>query len=206
PAALLGIDVALSLLAGWSWWPWLYGLGGVVVLSILRIRHWLGEGLTLAVALLVVLVFLLERVPLLVWGIVAGTLLAGLGVLLLLPRVGRLLPTALPRTPAAAALLGVGLALGVTCSILYAVQQAERAAQQQALASAEREDHLARALPATPQALLTNMVEAVAEPDINHLCGHRWTFTPQAEAQFVAAHGGPDCPTVVRRLHEQLTS
>src|SRR5690606_28041701 len=92
PAALLGIDVALSLLAGWSWGPWLYGLGGVVVLSILRIRRWLGEGLTLAVALLVVLVFLLERVPLLVWGIVAGTLLAGLGVLLLLPRVGRLLP------------------------------------------------------------------------------------------------------------------
>lgn len=204
PLVLLAADLVLWGFVGWTWWPWLYGLAAVAVLTLLRVRGPLGEGLTFALALIVVLVALLERAPLLAWGITGGLLVAGLAGVLLVPAVARKLPPAFPRGRVAAAIAAAGLALSVTCAIVYAVQESDRAADRAAMDAADHEDYLARALPMTPEALLGKIVEGVAEKDITDMCGHRWTFTPAAEAAFVAAHGGPDCPAVVRKLNAEI--
>jgi hypothetical protein len=174
------IVVAALLLwpfAGWSWIPWLAGLGAMVLLRLLRLdkllRNW---DLHLA-GLVVVAGLMLSSGPW-SWALAAsiGVLLAGLAQLpwWRLAAVGAVL------------CLVSGVGFGIT-----QVQAEQRAAEQQAQASAENFTLVGER---TPQRVLPALLEGIGQGDVPAVCG---ILDDQAERDFVRVSGAPDCRSAV---------
>ncbi len=176
-AAGLAIAAAALLLwpfSGWSWIPWLVGLGVLVVLRLLRLDGLL-RGWVWHVGGIVVVAGLMYSTTPWAWALAAsiGVLLAGL---LQLPwwrlaAVGAVM----------CAVSGVGFGFST-----YQTQQ-ERAAQE----AAENAQSYSLQGERTPDRVVGALLEDIAQNDVPAFCG---ILDEQAKADVLRVTGAPDCP------------
>jgi hypothetical protein len=188
-AACLAVVVAALLLwpfAGFSWIPWLIGLGALVVLRLLRLDGLL-RGWDLALAGLVVVVGLMMSTGPWAWALAGsiGVLLAGLAQLpwWRLAAVGAVL----------CVVSGVGYGLGLHQERVELEQIQSRAGDP--LRTQLGETRPARVLPA--------LLDAVGADDPDPICR---LLTPQAEAQLLAGVQAPECGSAVTEMHRRAGS
>lgn len=188
-AAGLAIAAAALLLwpfSGWSWIPWLAGLGALVVLRLLRIDGLL-RGWDLHLAGLVVVAGLMLSTGPWAWALAGGlgVLLAGLGQL--------------PRWRLAA----VGAVLCVVSGVGFGIDSF-RAAEVQRQVEARAGDSLRVQLGETrPDLVLPAMLRAVELDDADPICR---LLAPGAEAELLRVVGAPDCSAAVSELHRRSAS
>lgn len=188
-AAGLAIGAAALLLwpfAGWSPWPWLAGVGALVLLRLLRLdgllRGWVWHvgGLVVVVGLMI-----LSADPW-AWGLAASiaVLLAGL--------------VQLPWWRLAA----VGAVLCAVFGVGYAISQfrtAEEVAAQQAQTQLQNRGQLGAA---RLDSVLPVLLNSIARGDVGPVCDS--LLTDSAQAPFAASVGAPDCASAVRVLSAQV--
>jgi membrane protein YdbS with pleckstrin-like domain len=179
-AAGLAIVVAALLLwpfAGWSWIPWLAGLGVVVLLRLLRLDKLLRDW-DLHIAGLVVIAGLMLSSGPWSWALAAsiGVLLAGLAQL--------------PWWKLAA----VGAVMCLVSGVGFGISQyqaEQKAVEQQKQASAENFTLVGER---TPQRVLPALLEGIGQGDVPAVCG---ILDDAAEQAFVQASRAPDCRAAV---------
>jgi hypothetical protein len=185
-AACLAVVAAALLLwpfAGFSWIPWLIGLGALVVLRLLRLEGLL-RGWDLPLAGVVVVIGLMVSTSPWAWALAAsiGVLLAGL--------------TQLPwwRLAAVGAVLCVvsGIGFGVS-----AHQERIDLEQMQAQAGNSLRVQLGETRPAR---VLPALLTAVEQDDADPVCR---LLTPEAEAQLLGVVQAESCPEAVAELHRR---
>ena len=181
--ALLAAALLLWPFAGFSWIPWLIGLGALVVLRLLRLDGLL-RGWDLPLAGLAVVVGLMLSTGPWAWALAAsiGVLLAGL--------------TQLPwwRLAAVGAALCVVSGVGFGFSVYQGRVELE---QIQARAGEQLRVQLGETRPAR---ILPALLTAVAEDDADPVCR---LLSPQAEASFLGVVGAASCPEAVSELHRR---
>ena len=187
-AAGLGILAAALLLwpfSGWSPWPWLAGLGTLVLLRLLRLDG-LMRGWVLHLAGLAVVAWLVSVTGFWAWVLAMsiGLLLAGL---MQLPEW---------RVAAVGAVLCLAAGTGYVISSVETAQAQARLEQERNVrgATLAGERSAERVLPA----LLEGISQTGAEGDVCRLLDER------AEAQFVRAAGAADCPAAVAAFRPVL--
>jgi hypothetical protein len=186
-AAGLAIGAAALLLwpfAGWSWWPWLAGVGALVLLRLLRLDVLLRDWVWHVGGLVVVAGLMLSTGPW-AWAFAAsiGVLLAGLAQL--------------PWWRLAA----VGAVLSVVTGLGYGLSAYETAQVQSRLAEQRSAEDRTQQGAQRPQGALPELVTDIAQGDVTAVCGK---LDEPAETQFVQAAGGTDCASAVARFHGVL--
>lgn len=187
-AAGLGIGAAALLLwpfAGWSWWPWMAGIGVLVVLRLLRLDGVLRGWVWHVGGVVVVAGLMLSTGP---W---AWALAASLGVLL-----AGLVQLPLWRLAAVGAVLGVVSGVGF---VLAQYRTAEQVAAQQAQTQLEGRGRLGAPRPA---AVLPVLLTAIARGETGAVCDS--LLAPAARVSFAAAAGRRDCAAAVDALAAQV--
>jgi hypothetical protein len=186
-AALAVIAAALLLwpFAGFSWIPWLIGLGALVVLRLLRLEGLL-RGWDLPLAFLVVVIGLMVSTGPWAWALAGsiGVLLAGL--------------TQLPwwRLAAVGAVLCAASGIGFGTSVYQDRIELE---QIQAQAGEPLRMRLGETRPAR---VLPALLSAVEQDDADPICR---LLAPQAEADLLNAAGSASCPDAVEELHRRAS-
>lgn len=184
----LGVAVAALLLwpfAGWSWIPWLAGLGAALLLRLLRLDGLLRGWTWHVVGLVVVAGLMLSSGPW-AWALAAsiGVLLAGL--------------VRLPQWRLAA----VGGVLCVVSVIGYSASAFEATELQRRIDQQRSEQSLSLLGERTPERVLPALLEGIAQSDVTGVC--RLLDDPARE-QFVHAAGAHDCADAVARMRAVLT-
>ncbi|TQM15993.1 hypothetical protein [Pseudonocardia kunmingensis] len=183
---LAAVAAALLLwpFAGFSWIPWLIGLGALVVLRLLRLEGLL-RGWDLPLAFLVVVVGLMVSTGPWAWALAGsiGVLLAGL--------------MQLPwwRLAAVGAVLCLASGIGFGFS---AYQDRIELEQIQAQAGEPLRMRLGETRPAR---VLPALLSAVEQDDADPVCR---LLSPRAEADLLAAAGSASCPEAVAELHRRV--
>jgi hypothetical protein len=183
----LGIAAAALLLwpfSGWSWVPWLAGLGLLVLLRLLRLDGLL-RGWVLHLGGVVVVVGLMYSTGPWDWALAAsiGVLLAGL---LLLP---------------AWKLAAVGLVLCLISGVGFGLTS-YRITQEQREIESHAGDPLRTALgEGQPGRVLPALLQAIAIDDADPMCR---LLTQSAEDAVLAATGALDCAAAVGVLHQRV--
>jgi hypothetical protein len=172
--------------AGWSWIPWLAGLGALVLLRLLRLDKLLRDWDVHLAGLVVIAGLMLSSGPW-SWALAAsiGVLLAGLAQL--------------PWWRLAA----VGAVLCVVSGVGFGFQQyqhAQQAAAQQAQVQAQSK--AAQGAP-RPQGVLPTILSRIAAGSPGAICDN--LLTEPARAPFAASVGRPDCDSAVTALAAQVT-
>jgi hypothetical protein len=189
------VGLALGWLADWPWWPWAIGAGVLVLLALVGVRRRLGVAYTTAGGLLVVDAGSLSYIDPWWWG-----LLAGIGALGFAVVAGVRLGWWQRRRTHVLATAAVGLVLLVTSTVMLAVHAAQAAeVERQQLAQAH-EQAVARILPRTPANMVNFLAERIARPTPDAVADACFVFSPAAQNQLVAAHGGGDCSGAIRAL------
>jgi hypothetical protein len=179
-AAGLAIAAAALLLwpfSGWSWIPWLVGLGLLVVLRLLRLDGLL-RGWVLHLGGVVVVAGLMYSTGPWAWALAGsiGVLLAGL--------------VRLPKWKLAA----VGAVLCVISGVGFGFstyRDQQELAEQQAEANAQSYSLQGER---TPERVLGALLEGIGQEDVPGVCG--LLDTPARDA-FIKASGAVDCPSAV---------
>lgn len=188
-AAGLTIATAALLLwpfSGWSWIPWLIGIGGLVVLRLLRLDGLL-RGWVWHLGGVVVVIGLMYSTGPWAWALAAsiGVLLAGL---LQLPWW---------RLAAVGAVLCVVSGVGFGIST-YRTQQQIAAVDAQVQKELQGQQGAPRAQGVLP-ILLNRIAQDVPGPICNNL------LAESARSAFVASTGRPDCEGAVAALASRVT-
>jgi hypothetical protein len=188
-AAGLAIGSAALLLwpfAGWSWIPWLVGLGVLVLLRLLRLDGLL-RGWVWHLGGLVVVAGLMYSTGPWAWALAAsiGVLVAGL---LQLPwwrlaAVGVVM----------CAVSGVGFGFST-----YKTQEAQRAQQ-----AAENAQSFGQQGERTPERVVGALLEDVAQNDVPAFCG---LLDDQARADVMRVTGAADCPAALATFRSRSSS
>jgi hypothetical protein len=185
-ACLATVAAALLLwpFAGFSWIPWMIGLGALVVLRLLRLEGFL-RGWDLPLAGLVVVIGLMVSTSPWAWALAGsiGVLLAGL--------------TQLPwwRLAAVGAVLCVASGIGFGFSTYQDRIELE---QIQAQAGEPLRMRLGETRPAR---VLPALLAALEQDDADPVCR---LLAPQAEADLLAAAGSASCTDAVTELHRRV--
>jgi hypothetical protein len=183
---LAAVAAALLLwpFAGFSWIPWLIGLGALVVLRLLRLEGLL-RGWDLPLAFLAVVIGLMVSTGPWAWALAGsiGVLLAGL--------------TQLPwwRLAAVGAVLSVASGIGFGYSLHQDRIELE---QIQAQAGEPLRMRLGETRPAR---VLPALLSALEQDDADPVCR---LLSPQAETDLLTATGSPSCPEAVTELHRRV--
>jgi hypothetical protein len=188
-AAGLAIVVAALLLwpfAGWSWIPWLAGIGVVVLLRLLRLDKLLRDWDLHLAGLVVVAGLMLSSGPW-SWALAAsiGVLLAGLAQL----------PWWKLAAVGAVMCLVSGVGFGIT-----QYQEEQKAVEQQKQTQAESK--AAQGAP-RPQGVLPTILGRVAAGSPGAICDN--LLAEPARAPFAASVEQPDCAAAVGALSAQVT-
>lgn len=188
-AAGLGIGAATLLLwpfAGWSPWPWLAGLGLLVLLRLLRLDGLL-RGWAWHLAGLTVVGGLMLSTGAWEWATAAaiGLLIAGL----------LQLPQWRIAAAGAAACVVAGSGLAIT-----SFQTAEQVAQQQVQTSLQNRGQLGAP---RPTAVLPVLLNSLARGDAGAVCDN--LLAEQARPGFAASVGAPDCRAAVAEVAARVT-
>ncbi|MFD9966189.1 hypothetical protein [Amycolatopsis sp. NPDC058986] len=196
----LGAAAAIAVLAwwlsGWVTWPWLVGLGVLVVAALLGLCRRLAPAQLLTLALLAVDVVLLTQVRVWWWAVLVGSALTAAAVLAAVRLRFR------TRRWQIVTALVVGPVLLATGVVMLAVEASERDVAAQVALDQAHDEAIARTLPRTPNALVHDLAQSVATGGTTRICV---AFAPAAAAQFAAAHHAPDCLGAVRALGAQVT-
>jgi hypothetical protein len=188
---LLGAVVVLWPLAAWSW-PVLVvgaiGLGGLVLVRVLRLDRLLLRGWWGPLCGLAVLVALAQGAPPWAWGLAtgAGVVVAGL---LRLRRWWWL-------AAAGAALC----AISATALVIGQYRTAEQAAAQQVQTQLESRGRLGAP---RPTALLPALLTTIARGETGAVCDA--LLAERTHPAFAASAGAPDCVAAVRALAARVT-
>lgn len=188
-AAGLTIATAALLLwpfSGWSWIPWLIGIGVLVVLRLLRLDGLL-RGWVWHLGGVVVVIGLMYSTGPWAWALAAsiGVLLAGL---LQLPWW---------RLAAVGAVLCVVSGVGFGIST-YRAQQADR--EQQAVENAQT---FGLEGERTPERVLGALLEDIAQNDVPAFCG---LLDAPARADVLRVTGAADCPGALSVLRARASA
>jgi hypothetical protein len=188
-AAGLAIVAAALLLwpfAGWSPWPWLVGVGALVLLRLLRLDGLLRGWVWHVGGLVVIVGLMIWSEDPWAWGLAAsiGVLLAGLAQL--------------PWWRLAA----VGAVLCAVFGLGYGISQyrtAEEIAAQQAQTQLQNRGQLG-----APRlnSVLPVLLNSIARGDAGPVCDS--LLAEPARAPFAASVGQPDCASAVRALSAQV--
>ncbi|WP_143517187.1 hypothetical protein [Pseudonocardia sp. MH-G8] len=186
-AASLAVIAAALLLwpfAGFSWIPWMIGLGALVVLRLLRLEGLL-RGWDLPLAFLVVVIGLMVSTGPWAWALAGsiGVLLAGL--------------TQLPwwRLAAVGAVLCAASGIGFGFSVHQdRIELSQIQAQAGDLSRAGIAEESGDIVPT----LVLAITQSGPDPDL--LCA---VLTPAAEEQLAQAAGAPDCAAAAVLLHQR---
>lgn len=186
----LGALAAALLLwpfAGFSWIPWLVGLGALLILRLLRLDGLL-RGWDVPLAAVAVVAGLMVSTGPWAWAFAAsiGVLLAGL--------------VQLPRWRVAA--VGAVLCLVTGVGFGFANLQEERAADE-AYRQVQAESKADQGAP-RPQGVLPILLNRIALGSPGAVCDS--LLTVPARDAFVAASGQPDCLAAVAALTAQVTN
>ncbi|SEO56474.1 hypothetical protein SAMN04489732_101449 [Amycolatopsis saalfeldensis] len=195
---VLGVAVVVGLVAWWlsDWqmWPWLGGLGAVLLLGLTGTARRVGLAWTLAVTLAVVDVWLLTYVEPWWWLLLVGVAVLGAGV------VAAVRLRLRERRAQTVAAVVVGVVLVVLSVVMLAVNAAERDRQAQAVLDQEHQNAVARILPRTPASMVDLLAEKIAFPTPDAVATACFYFAPPAQAQLARSRGVADCPAAIRSL------
>jgi hypothetical protein len=188
-AAGLAIGSAAALLwpfSGWSWIPWLVGLGVLVLLRLLRVDGLLRGWVWHLGGLVVVAGLMYTSGP---W---AWALAASIGVL-----VAGLLQLPWWRLAAVGAVMCAVSGVGFGFST-YQTQEAQHAQQ-----AAENAQSYARQGERTPERVVGALLENIAQNDVPAFCG---LLDDQARADVMRVTGATDCPAALATFRSRASS
>jgi hypothetical protein len=180
---VVGAALLLWPFAGFSWIPWLFGVGAVVVLRLLRLDGLL-RGWDIPLAGLVVVIGLMLSTSPWAWALAGsiGVLLAGLAQL--------------PWWRLAA----VGAVLCVVSGIGFGISRYQERVQLEQIQAQAGESMRVQLGETRPARILPAMLAAVQQDDADPICR---LLTPQAEGDLLAALNAQSCPEAVTELHRR---
>jgi hypothetical protein len=185
--AVLAAALLLWPFAGFSWIPWLIGIGALLALRLLRldgpVRGW-----DIPLACLAVVIGLMLSTSPWAWALAGsiGILLAGL--------------VQLPRWRLAV----VGAVLCAVSGIGFAVTTVQSAQQEAAAHARVQQESRANQGAPRPQGVLPLLLNRIARGSPGAVCDN--LLAEPVRAPFAASTGAPDCETAVGALAAQITN